>query len=261
MVISRDDRQGRHGDGADGDQDRQHPARGAAEPAEGPSRASCRVKALALPARDAEEPFSRRSRRREGTRRKPSCHMYGAQMNTDENGELASDSRSSSSSASICAPSVANTLRDFAFALRLQPSRMNTDVPNYPAGWHASWRRCARRSVDALVLTPGADLFYLTGFTHGHAGERLLALVVRARDGRASWIVPRMNVEQVSAHAKPADQAIRSWTDAEGYSAGAARGARRMRVDRVRRRGAGGVSAGRHRRNWAHGGRRSRPAP
>src|SRR3954466_13794019 len=30
--------------------------------------------------------------------------------------------------------------------------------------------------VDALVLTPGADLFYLTGFEHGHAGERLLAL-------------------------------------------------------------------------------------
>ena len=69
--------------------------------------------------------------------------------------------------------------------------------------------------VDALVLCPGPDLLYFTGFEHGHAGERLLALVVRA-DGSSGWIVPAMNVRQVEQHALPG-QAIRAWTDAEWF--------------------------------------------
>lgn len=69
--------------------------------------------------------------------------------------------------------------------------------------------------VDALVLCPGADLLYFTGFEHGHAGERLLALVLRA-DGSSRWIVPAMNVPQVEAHALPG-QTIRAWTDGEWY--------------------------------------------
>ena len=69
--------------------------------------------------------------------------------------------------------------------------------------------------VDALVLCPGADLLYFTGFEHGHAGERLLALILRA-DGGSKWIVPAMNVPQVRAHAPP-DQPIRAWADAEWY--------------------------------------------
>jgi D-alanyl-D-alanine dipeptidase len=69
--------------------------------------------------------------------------------------------------------------------------------------------------VDALLLCPGADLLYFTGFEHGHAGERLLALVLRA-GGSSRWIVPAMNVPQVEAHALPG-QAIRAWTDAEWY--------------------------------------------
>ena len=69
--------------------------------------------------------------------------------------------------------------------------------------------------VDALVLTPGADLFYLTGFEHGHAGERLLALVLR-RDGSAQWIAPAMNVPQVEERAV-AGEAIRGWNDTEWY--------------------------------------------
>ena len=71
------------------------------------------------------------------------------------------------------------------------------------------------RGVDVLLLTPGADLFYLTGFTHGHAGERLLSLVLRA-GGTSSWIVPLMNVDQVREHATPG-QPVRAWGDAEGY--------------------------------------------
>jgi D-alanyl-D-alanine dipeptidase len=69
--------------------------------------------------------------------------------------------------------------------------------------------------VEALVLTPGADLFYLTGFEHGHAGERLLALVLRA-DGKARWIAPAMNVPQVEKRAE-AGETIRGWNDTEWY--------------------------------------------
>src|SRR3954468_2504347 len=71
--------------------------------------------------------------------------------------------------------------------------------------------------VDALVLCPGADLLYFTGFEHGHAGERLLALVLRAA-GTSRWCVPRVKVPQVEAHALPG-QSIRGWTDAEWFHA------------------------------------------
>jgi Xaa-Pro aminopeptidase len=71
------------------------------------------------------------------------------------------------------------------------------------------------KQLDALVLTPGASMFYLSGFEHGHAAERLLALILR-RDGSSSWIVPAMNVPQVAAHALPG-QPIRSWADGEGF--------------------------------------------
>lgn len=69
--------------------------------------------------------------------------------------------------------------------------------------------------LDALLLTPGSDLFYLSGFEHTHAGERLLALVLR-RDGSVDWIAPAMNVAQVEEHLLPG-QRLRPWKDAEGY--------------------------------------------
>ena len=71
------------------------------------------------------------------------------------------------------------------------------------------------QGVDALVLTPGADLFYLTGFEHGHAYERLLALVLK-QDQSAQWIVPAMNVPQVEDRALPGET-VRGWTDTEWY--------------------------------------------
>src|SRR5258706_8526793 len=76
-------------------------------------------------------------------------------------------------------------------------------------------RALGSSDIDALVLTPGASMFYLSGFEHGHAAERLLALIVQ-RDGSSSWIVPAMNVPQVAAHALPG-QPIRSWADGEGF--------------------------------------------
>ena len=72
-----------------------------------------------------------------------------------------------------------------------------------------------RERIDALILTPGANLFYLSGFEHGHAYERLLALVIRA-DGSARWVIPTMNVEQVRPHVI-AGQQIRAWDDSQGY--------------------------------------------
>src|SRR5688572_32359922 len=72
-----------------------------------------------------------------------------------------------------------------------------------------------RAGIDAIILTPGANLFYLTGFEHGHAYERLLALVLR-RDGSARWVIPTMNVEQVRPHLG-AGQEMRPWDDSEGY--------------------------------------------
>lgn len=69
--------------------------------------------------------------------------------------------------------------------------------------------------MDLLLLTPGADMFYLTGFDHGHAAERLLGFGLRA-DGTAGWICPQMNVEQVSAAAMPGHP-VRGWSDTESY--------------------------------------------
>lgn len=72
-----------------------------------------------------------------------------------------------------------------------------------------------QRGVDALLVGPGADMFYFTGFDHSHAGERLLAFVLR-RDGSSSWISPTMNVAQIQPHAG-SEQPIRGWADAETY--------------------------------------------
>jgi Xaa-Pro dipeptidase len=92
---------------------------------------------------------------------------------------------------------------------------MPTNFPERLARVRAAMER---ERIDALVLTPGANLFYLTGFEHGHAYERLLALVIRA-DGSARWVIPTMNVEQVRPHLGPGQQ-LRPWDDAEGYPPG-----------------------------------------
>jgi Xaa-Pro aminopeptidase len=48
----------------------------------------------------------------------------------------------------------------------------------------------AAAGIDALVVTPGAELRYLTGYD-AHASERLTALIVTA-EGPATLIVPRL---------------------------------------------------------------------
>jgi Xaa-Pro aminopeptidase len=56
--------------------------------------------------------------------------------------------------------------------------------------------------IDALLITPGSDLRYLTGY-HAHALERLTCLVVPAHDD-AFLVVPRL--EKPAAEASPAGE-------------------------------------------------------
>ena len=58
----------------------------------------------------------------------------------------------------------------------------------------------AEAGLDALLLTPGSDLRYLTGY-NAHALERLTCLVLPA-EGEATLIVPRL--ERSAAEASPA---------------------------------------------------------
>jgi len=64
----------------------------------------------------------------------------------------------------------------------------------------AAARAAAESGLDALLLTPGADLRYLTGYA-AHATERLTCLVLPAH-GEPTLIVPRL--ERPAAEASPA---------------------------------------------------------
>lgn len=68
--------------------------------------------------------------------------------------------------------------------------------------------------VDALLVTPGADLFYLTGY-HAIALERLTCLVVPA-DGEPTLVAP--NLEVPAAQASPVGQLgvpIHGWAETD----------------------------------------------
>ncbi|TKJ31996.1 Xaa-Pro peptidase family protein [Blastococcus sp. CCUG 61487] len=60
---------------------------------------------------------------------------------------------------------------------------------------HAARSLAAEAGADLLVLTPGSDLRYLTGY-HAHAMERLTALAVPRR-GEAFLVVPRLEAPMV----------------------------------------------------------------
>ncbi|MCW2740867.1 MAG: pepE [Blastococcus sp.] len=62
---------------------------------------------------------------------------------------------------------------------------------------HAAKELAAEAGVDLLVLTPGSDLRYLSGY-NAHAMERLTALVV-PREGEAFLVVPRLEAPMVDA--------------------------------------------------------------
>src|SRR5438093_10926714 len=75
-------------------------------------------------------------------------------------------------------------------------------------------RRMAEEGLDGLLLAPGPDLRYLTGF-EVYAGERLVALLL-PRAGEPLFLVPEMNVAQAVAN-QAGVTVVRGWTDAEGY--------------------------------------------
>jgi Xaa-Pro aminopeptidase len=62
---------------------------------------------------------------------------------------------------------------------------------------HAAREIAAEAGIDLLVLTPGSDLRYLSGY-HAHAMERLTALVV-PRSGEPFLVVPRLEAPMVDA--------------------------------------------------------------
>lgn len=64
----------------------------------------------------------------------------------------------------------------------------------------AAAARTAAAGLDALLLTPGADLLYLTGYA-ARAGERLTCLVLPSA-GPATLVVPQL--ERPAAEASPA---------------------------------------------------------
>ncbi|MEU5781519.1 M24 family metallopeptidase [Micromonospora lupini] len=76
---------------------------------------------------------------------------------------------------------------------------MGTDELYPPHRLIAAQRATAAAGLDALLLTPGSDLRYLTGYD-AHVGERLTCLVLPA-EGAPTLIVPRL--ERPAAEAAP----------------------------------------------------------
>ena len=71
------------------------------------------------------------------------------------------------------------------------------------------------RGIDALVLTPGAAMQYLTGFSE-EAYERLLCLIVRAETEVATFVVPALNMDQAQANPAKISRVL-PWTDSQGW--------------------------------------------
>jgi len=85
----------------------------------------------------------------------------------------------------------------------------------YPADRLVTAREAARRAgVDALLVTPGADLRYLTGY-NAHASERLTCLVLPA-EGDPLLVVPVLERSLVEASPAGAlDLALTGWQETE----------------------------------------------
>src|SRR6266699_2225244 len=84
----------------------------------------------------------------------------------------------------------------------------------YASRLEAARRRLADEGLDGMLLAPGPDLFYLTGF-EVYAGERLVALLL-PREGEPRFLVPEMNVAQAAVNEAGVTK-VRGWSDAEGY--------------------------------------------
>ena len=89
---------------------------------------------------------------------------------------------------------------------------------------HAARDLAAEAGIDLLVLTPGSDLRYLTGY-HAHAMERLTALAVPSR-GEPFLVVPRLEAPMVGASPAAAlDLELLAWDETDDAFALLARAA------------------------------------
>ncbi|MRK01804.1 M24 family metallopeptidase [Aeromicrobium sp. S22] len=77
--------------------------------------------------------------------------------------------------------------------------------------WRKAQELAAQQGIDALLVTPGADLRYLTGYV-ALPLERLTCLVLPAR-GEPTLVVPHL--ERQAAIASGVDTAIASWQETE----------------------------------------------
>lgn len=71
-------------------------------------------------------------------------------------------------------------------------------------------RRLGQRDADAVVLSPGPNMYYLSGF-HEEPGERHLLLFVSATE--SAFVAPAMYVEQIREESSV--EHIRPWDDDE----------------------------------------------
>jgi Xaa-Pro aminopeptidase len=79
---------------------------------------------------------------------------------------------------------------------------------------HAARDLAAEAGIDLLVLTPGSDLRYLTGY-NAHAMERLTALAVPRR-GEPFLVVPRLEAPMVAASpAAGLDLELLAWDETD----------------------------------------------
>jgi Xaa-Pro aminopeptidase len=79
---------------------------------------------------------------------------------------------------------------------------------------HAARDLAAEAGIDLLVLTPGSDLRYLTGY-HAHAMERLTALAVPSR-GQPFLVVPRLEAPMVAVSpAAGLDLELLAWDETD----------------------------------------------
>ncbi len=77
--------------------------------------------------------------------------------------------------------------------------------------WNRAQQLAAERGIDALLITPGANLRYLTGY-HALPLERLTCLVLPA-EGDPTLVVPAL--ERAAAVASGVDVGIASWQETE----------------------------------------------
>jgi Xaa-Pro aminopeptidase len=99
---------------------------------------------------------------------------------------------------------------------------------------HAARDLAAEAGIDLLVLTPGSDLRYLTGY-NAHAMERLTALAVPSR-GAPFLVVPRLEAPMVAASpAAGLDLELLAWDETDDPFALLARAAEGRLGSRPRR--------------------------